>query len=281
MTIINADRTARAKDYEGLAMNQLLVYSMFYTLQGEGPFAGRPAIFLRLAGCNYGAKKDVCQFCDTAFQVAKGKVMTFGEILFAADQMWKTRCKKPFPRLMVITGGEPFLQPTLTNFCVTATHPDYPGSERGFAWTVQIESNGSIPNPPALDMPDEVMLVVSPKAPHAFRPGEYPPMHKFYKDRANVFKFLIEDNPNSPYYLPPQWALEAAVHQPIYLSPIAVYNASPISGDSDAPNEVASFWDPALIDQGACHRNHLRAAQLCMVYGLRMSIQMHLLATIP
>ena len=29
-----------------------LVHSMFHTLQGEGPFAGHPALFVRFAGCN-------------------------------------------------------------------------------------------------------------------------------------------------------------------------------------------------------------------------------------
>ena len=46
---------------------------IFYTLQGEGAQAGRPAVFLRFAGCNLwsGLERDraaaTCRFCDTDF----------------------------------------------------------------------------------------------------------------------------------------------------------------------------------------------------------------------
>src|SRR5690348_7427048 len=49
------------------------VKEIFYTLQGEGARAGRPAVFLRFAGCNLwsGLERDragaVCKFCDTEF----------------------------------------------------------------------------------------------------------------------------------------------------------------------------------------------------------------------
>ena len=49
------------------------VKEAFYTLQGEGTHAGRPAVFLRFASCNLwtGYEKDrhraICQFCDTDF----------------------------------------------------------------------------------------------------------------------------------------------------------------------------------------------------------------------
>ena len=57
-------------------MDHIVVYSVkeiFYTLQGEGMNAGRPAVFCRFAGCNLwnGLEIDrrdaVCQFCDTDF----------------------------------------------------------------------------------------------------------------------------------------------------------------------------------------------------------------------
>jgi 7-carboxy-7-deazaguanine synthase len=49
------------------------VKEIFYTLQGEGRQAGRPAVFCRFAGCNLwsGREEDratsVCTFCDTDF----------------------------------------------------------------------------------------------------------------------------------------------------------------------------------------------------------------------
>ena len=42
---------------------ELWVQEVFYTLQGEGPFSGQPALFIRLAGCNLR-----CFWCDTEFE---------------------------------------------------------------------------------------------------------------------------------------------------------------------------------------------------------------------
>ncbi len=79
---------------------RLLVHSMFRTIQGEGPFTGRRALFIRLAGCNL-----QCPGCDTEYT----KDATWWEYealvneacdMFAPD----------FEGLVVITGGEPFRQ---------------------------------------------------------------------------------------------------------------------------------------------------------------------------
>ncbi|MDX1399530.1 MAG: 7-carboxy-7-deazaguanine synthase, partial [Oceanospirillum sp.] len=49
------------------------IKEMFYSLQGEGAHAGRPAIFCRFTGCNLWSGREVdrakaqCQFCDTDF----------------------------------------------------------------------------------------------------------------------------------------------------------------------------------------------------------------------
>ena len=54
------------------------VKEIYYTLQGEGAHTGRPAVFLRFAGCNLwsGREKDretaICRFCDTDFVGTNG-----------------------------------------------------------------------------------------------------------------------------------------------------------------------------------------------------------------
>ena len=50
------------KYFKDAAEDQLFVTSIFYTLQGEGPYRGEPAVFVRLAKCNL-----ACSFCDTYF----------------------------------------------------------------------------------------------------------------------------------------------------------------------------------------------------------------------
>jgi organic radical activating enzyme len=77
----------------------LKVVDVFYTLQGEGPYAGMPAVFVRLAGCNLR-----CTFCDTDFESNMREVtaeLLAQEVLEKAGGVAK---------LCVITGGEPMLQ---------------------------------------------------------------------------------------------------------------------------------------------------------------------------
>ena len=71
------------------------INEIFYSIQGEGRFAGTPAVFIRFAGCNI-----KCPFCDTEHQ--KGIAMSDEEII--------QEVKKYPTRLVVITGGEPTLQ---------------------------------------------------------------------------------------------------------------------------------------------------------------------------
>ena len=90
MIIMNIDRIVKRSDFANT--KGLKVTSIFRTIQGEGPFAGYPAVFIRLAGCNFGDKSDHCQFCfpeDTTIQTLSGKVkfkdVKVGDKLLALD----------------------------------------------------------------------------------------------------------------------------------------------------------------------------------------------------
>ena len=93
------------------------VKEIFYTLQGEGTNAGRPAVFCRFAGCNLwsGHEKDrasaVCKFCDTDFVgvdgTRGGRYETAGALAAAIDRLWPE--KESQRRFAVLTGGEPAL----------------------------------------------------------------------------------------------------------------------------------------------------------------------------
>lgn len=67
------------KYFKDAPKDSLLVTSRFYTLQGEGPFRGHPAYFVRLAKCNL-----ACSFCDTYFD--SGEWQTFDQIFADADK---------------------------------------------------------------------------------------------------------------------------------------------------------------------------------------------------
>jgi 7-carboxy-7-deazaguanine synthase (Cx14CxxC type) len=135
------------------------VKEIFYTLQGEGANAGRPAVFCRFAGCNLwtGREADrakaVCQFCDTDFVgtdgVGGGRFPTADALARACRATCAGNGDGDGEILVVLTGGEPMLQ--VDQELVDALHA------QGF--TIAIETNGTLP---VLDTIDWVC--VSPKA---------------------------------------------------------------------------------------------------------------------
>jgi len=132
------------------------VKEMFYTLQGEGANAGRPAVFCRLAGCNLwsGREEDrssaICQFCDTDFVGTDGdgggKFASAPELAATIASFWPAQQGH---RLVVLTGGEPLLQ--VDAALVEALHA------HGF--TIAVETNGTVAPPAGIDW-----LCMSPKA---------------------------------------------------------------------------------------------------------------------
>src|SRR4051794_38320140 len=132
------------------------IKEIFYTLQGEGTHAGRPAVFCRFSLCNLwtGREKDraraVCQFCDTDFVGTDGegggKFESADALADAVEAAWPTGWTSD--RMVVCTGGEPLLQ--LDEAAVAAL------KNRGFY--VAAETNGTQVPPPGIDW-----LCVSPK----------------------------------------------------------------------------------------------------------------------
>ena len=88
---------------------QYQVREIFLTLQGEGPFSGHRAVFIRLSGCNL-----ACTFCDTEWDDDKDGYWTIEEIMHQVQSLWSLD-SPPYrpnrPPLVVITGGEPLRQP--------------------------------------------------------------------------------------------------------------------------------------------------------------------------
>jgi 7-carboxy-7-deazaguanine synthase (Cx14CxxC type) len=134
------------------------VKEIFYTLQGEGANAGRPAVFCRFSGCNLwtGREADrssaVCTFCDTDFIGVGpdgGKFPSADALAAAVSARWPWRSSAGAHALVVCTGGEPLLQ--LDDAAVRALH------DAGFE--IAVETNGTQPAPEGLDW-----ICVSPKS---------------------------------------------------------------------------------------------------------------------
>jgi 7-carboxy-7-deazaguanine synthase len=91
------------------ARGKLPVAEMFLSFQGEGRWAGHPALFIRLAYCNLG-----CSWCDTRFTWEEGKLeagreMSCEEIIAASHELIKDRSTSLSDIHVVLTGGEPLL----------------------------------------------------------------------------------------------------------------------------------------------------------------------------
>ncbi|MDZ5762725.1 7-carboxy-7-deazaguanine synthase [Candidatus Cyrtobacter comes] len=137
--------------------SSLKVHSIFHTIQGEGPFAGRPATFIRLSGCNL-----ACNFCDTEFDSYEVLDVDLIATRVLAHE-----------GLVVITGGEPFRQ-TLGPLCKLLT---------SYKKDVQIETNGTLYN----EIDNKVTIVCSPKNVS----GMYSRIREDILVRATAIKFLI------------------------------------------------------------------------------------------
>ncbi len=134
------------------------VKEIFYTLQGEGANAGRPAVFCRFAGCNLWSGREVdradaiCRFCDTEFVGTDGpgggKFSTPEALTGAVAGVWPPGDPLARP-LVVCTGGEPLLQ--LDPPLIRALH--------AAAFEIAVETNGTVTPPAGIDW-----LCVSPKA---------------------------------------------------------------------------------------------------------------------
>lgn len=150
-------------------MTTLVVNETFGpTFQGEGPSAGRLAMFLRLAGCNL-----ACSWCDTPWTWDASRYdlraeSTRVDIDDLLSTLWWPGA------LLVITGGEPLLQAG-----GIADYLDRDGRD------VEIETNGTLPPP----LWAGIGWNVSPKLAHSGRPSV---LHDGWRDVPSArFKFVV------------------------------------------------------------------------------------------
>lgn len=168
----------------------LQVVNVFPTIQGEGPLAGVPAVFVRLGGCNL-----ACAFCDTEFEdfhpVKREDLLA--QIHAAAGKGH---------RLVVITGGEPLRQ----NIAPLAEELLAAG------FSVQVETNGTLWRP----LPKEVTVVCSPKNTGI----GYIPIREDVLARCSALKYIVSARQPGYDTVP---ATQTPV--PVYIQPMDEYDA--------------------------------------------------------
>lgn len=139
------------------------VFDIWHTIQGEGPDAGTPAVFIRLAGCNL-----ACPNCDADY-TSKRKWMTEYDVS-QKIQPWLPIQERR--RLVVFTGGEPFRQ-QLTIVADYLLKNDH--------CRIQIETNGTLR--PSVFLSSRISIICSPKTPL---------LNPETSCRATAFKYVLE-----------------------------------------------------------------------------------------
>lgn len=218
------------------------VHSVFLTFQGEGIFAGRPAVFIRLGGCNL-----QCPLCDTDYQTM---YRTTPENVAQQAIDAAERYGRP---LFVITGGEPFRQPLALHALVVHLLCETDGD-------VQIETNGTLWHDcmSSLQGHSRFYIVVSPKTGN---------VHKEIAIRADAWKYVARageldvvdglptralDHPASPILYRPK-----DTNRPIYLQP------------ADEGNSLANANNQSAV---------LRS---CLAHGYTFCLQIHKIVGVP
>ena len=117
--------------------DRLPVTEMFHSIQGEGRFAGLPAIFIRFKYCNLG-----CSWCDTRYswdqdKIEPGVSRTAAELTEQAVHLAQLHAAGPATLHIVFTGGEPMLHQSQIPGLVKSLRA------AGFSF-FEIETNGTI-----------------------------------------------------------------------------------------------------------------------------------------
>ena len=219
--------------------NELEFHSMFFTIQGEGPFSGQRSIFVRLAGCNL-----KCPGCDTEY--TKGRqVLRVVDILSMVKTMNERH--SPNPLLVIVTGGEPTRQPI--GLFVEAL--------REFGHPVQIESNGVL-------APDESLLYAIRNDPHVYYVVS-PKTSRISTEAFNLascFKYVVDHRHVDPKDGLPSMALE---------HPASTGVAKPRPG---APVYLTPYENPEG-SKDHDFRNLRAAADSAMKHGYILGVQLH------
>lgn len=228
----------------------LWVQEIFPTIQGEGPYAGRPALFVRLGGCNLR-----CWFCDTDFESG-----TLHLSSRALAQRCIAECKTEGfeAELIVLTGGEPLRQNLVPFLEALNSYIEVQIETAGTIWVPGLERFVQGPLP-------DVTLVCSPKT------GKVDPM---IEKHCGHYKYIVSAQ------MPMNWAKGVPFNWTQSRPTLSSEGKAPLYFP---PDPACAIWlqpcdeqDPAL---NASNRD--LCASLVMKHGYRLSLQQHKILNLP
>lgn len=279
--ILNADGNVSPAFFKGKD-DELLIRSAFATVQGEAPYAGHPAYFLRLGGCNRGEKLSIgCEGCDTSFEVGKSNWWKAKDLApgIISNMLIDSEAQHGHPKLLVITGGEPMLQKA--GLAALFREMGYLMQTRlktQRIFRIQFETNGDYDcrdyfyNNVFVNYDESffnVTYVVSPKSPYGKNPW-------WMKPEGDVIyiRRVVSGEERSHYYDIPKEILTVIENRPftVYLSPQTFYK---VSAKKQEEGDSRDFIDWEKTD-----RSINRAIELAAKYGCLVSFQAHAYANI-
>ncbi len=184
----NPIRKPRVHDGQSLE-----VKSVFPTLQGEGPYTGWPAVFVRLGGCNL-----ACTFCDTDFEDYRETPLA--DLMAEVRKLSLGHDGARVCTLVVITGGEPLRQ-NIVPLCEALLADGF---------KVQIETNGTLWR----ELPEGVDIVCAPKS--------LTPIRDDLLARASALKFII--SAHGVLYKDVMELGQSRYNTPVYVQPMDEYD---------------------------------------------------------
>lgn len=282
--------------------DRLQVQDIWPTLQGEGPFQGMPAIFIRLTGCNL-----ACTFCDTHWDDEQDNYLDVDDIY---SRVHAINYRDPRPnglslrgakpgwfeyKLVVLTGGEPARQ-ELSYLVESLTE----GGEDGY--DMQIETAGTYWQD--IFAHPKVTIVCSPKTKHVHPKILEHCKHWKYViqyDKVNIYDGL----PSSPtqnvtqdmikQHVAPEVYSNAEQNLPEQLKPEGLLSLVTAGAKFGPPCRPPVEVGKLITEQGytiwlspcddpdpeITRKNHLMVGKLCMMFGYRATVQLHKLLDLP